>query len=119
MDTVAEHLRDTWTHQGLEVRGCSKDRVTVAVGPVFPVSRLCADVAARFDAEIMFEYDHDQGILLCITCPPDLDVIPKSNYMSAICLTLAMAAAKGLTIWYISPWTYLQQFANNTFNATL
>ncbi len=61
MEDVAAHLRSTWSALGLEVRGCGVDRVHLAVGPGFPVSRLCADAAAVYDAEVWVHHDSDTG----------------------------------------------------------
>ena len=98
MELIADHLRSTWTHEGLEVRGCGKNRVTVSVGPVFPVSRLCADVAARFDAEVYFEYDTDQGTVLVVQSNHDIEV-PKSTWIHTIAIACAVACVKGLLLW--------------------
>ena len=100
MESVAEHLRSTWTHEGLEVRGCGKDRVTVSVGPVFPVSRLCADVAARFDAEVYFEYDTDQGTVLVVQSSDEIEV-RRSGWAQTIAITVAAACVKGLLLWHL------------------
>lgn len=67
-DRLAAHLRQTWSYEGLEVVGISDTAVTVAVGPVFPVSELCMDVCdpALFDAAIVLLFA-TSGCRLVIT----------------------------------------------------
>lgn len=99
MDDVAEHLRATWSHLGLEVRGSGQHKVTVAVGPVFPVSQLCADVAARFDAEVTIEFDNDQGTMLVVKRQSDaVHYSEPSVWPQTLVAACAVACIKALFV---------------------
>ena len=56
-ETLAAHLRKTWSYDGLEVVGVSADGVTATVPPSFPISELCMDVGNpdTFDAVVSLQ----------------------------------------------------------------
>ena len=66
-EALAQHLRDVWSYEGLEVTGVSPSAVSAAVGPRFPISELCMDVGSpdRFDAVVTMN-TNPTGVVLTI-----------------------------------------------------
>lgn len=111
-ERLAEHLRQTWSYEGLEVVGTSDTAVTVAVGPTFPVSELCMDVCdpTLFDAAIVLLW-LPAGCRLVITptgrgpaAPGTLWPVVKALVWLAAVAALSLAAPALLPgLWPESP----------------
>lgn len=120
MEELAEHARQTWTHEGLEVRGCGSDSVKLSVGPSFPVSALCADLAAVFDAEVALEHDKVQGTMLVVTTNSSerRSAPTGKTWVTAAVFAVIVAVAKGAVMSTVLPLDKLKEIFNLT-NATL
>jgi len=101
MEHVADHLRATWSTAGLEVRGCGTDRVHVAVGPGFPMSQLCADAAAVYDAEVCVQHDSDSGTTFVVVPHKVTFQHPRRccGWLCNILVFAAFAVGIGVSLW--------------------
>lgn len=72
MDNVAHHVRETWSYAGAEVNGSTATKLHITVGPDFPVSDFCADMATTFDAIVSMQHTSGNGVGLVVAlhAPP-------------------------------------------------
>ena len=96
MDHVAAHVRETWSYAGAEVRGATAYKIHVTVGPEFPVSDFCADMAATFDALVTMQHTTEVGITLVValSAPP-----PHAPPLEFPWLFLVFVILVGLAVW--------------------
>lgn len=111
MEVVAEHIRETWSYAGAEVHGVTATKVNVSVGPEFPISDFCADMAGSFDAIVSLKHINAVGttVVVALSAPPLL-VQPRTMPWLLLVIILLLIAA----IWDL---TVTKRFL--TFNATL
>ena len=97
MDRVATHVRETWSYAGAEIRGATATKIHVTVGPEFPVSDFCADMAATFDALVTMQHAAEVGITLVValSSPPP----PHSPPLEFPWLLFVFLVLVGLAVW--------------------
>ena len=87
---LAEHLREIWSYDGLQVVATSATVVKAEVGPRFPVSELCMDVCdpATFNADVAVLHEV-HGTVLTVTPRRS----PSKKTVGAWWLWVALSAA--------------------------
>ena len=93
MEALAQHMRDTWSYAGLEVRGHTNTKVHAVVGPEFPISDMCADLAHSFDAIVTMRHDAAAGTVFVVECGSARPAPRQCGWWKAALLALMATAA--------------------------
>jgi len=94
MERVICHVRKVWSYGGLEVQGSSERSVNASVGPDFPVSDFCADMADTFDAVVVLRQsaEHGTSLVVHMGAEPGSEG-PRPRLIPVTLLLVACAAA--------------------------
>lgn len=105
MDDVCDHVTSVWACYGLQLGPVGDKYVRVTVGPTFPTSDLCADLADKFNSTVVSEMKNNTHHMI-ITPRHDHDAARSGRASSACCslLGVVVLAAAALTAGIAMPW---------------